>query len=393
MRTSYSALATYQQCPQKYKYQEIDRIKAPKNKEAVFGTLVHEALKFMFSRDPLFPTLEEVLAKFREGLTQTHAIMNTDKERFRELGESMLTKFWKKNPPWNFSIIDLESHFEIALPDIKYKETHILVGKIDRIDKTSEGDYEVIDYKTTRRLPSQKDVDENLQLSLYHLGILKRWPHLQPEHIKLSLYYLKAGEKLSTTRDQKALEKTEKEILDTIETIEKKTEINDFPPVPSALCNWCGYKPICPAWRHLYERDKKSLPEKIEVNNMVTEYAKLKEEITEREKELKQLAEKIQQYLNQSGLERLFGDTVMITRKMQERTNFDTEKLRSILEPEGLWQEVLMPDPKRLKKLLPTLSQDLQEKIKEGIIIKKFATLSLMKRKSGDYGLQETVRS
>ena len=338
----------------------------------------------MFSRDPLFPTLEEALAQFRVGLTTTNAIADTDKERFRELGENMLIKFWKKNPPWSFSIIDLESRFEIALPDIKHKKTHILAGKIDRIDKTGESAYEVIDYKTARRIPSQKDVDGDLQLSLYHLGLLKRWPHLKPEHIKLSLYYLKAGEKLSTARDGEALEKTQKEILDTIEAIEKKSEPSNFPPIPSPLCNWCGYKPICPAWRHLYERDKKPLPEKIEVNTMIAEYAKLKEEIAEKEKELKQLAGEIQQYLNESGLERLFGDTAIITRKIQERTSLDMEKLRAVLEPEGLWQEVLIPDQKRLKELFPTLSEDLQEKIKEGIIIKKFAMLSLTKRKPGD---------
>ncbi|MEK7646921.1 MAG: PD-(D/E)XK nuclease family protein [Patescibacteria group bacterium] len=61
MRTSYSALDTYKTCPLKYKYQNIDKIKAPKNKEAVFGTVVHEALKFMFEKTPLYPTLDEVV--------------------------------------------------------------------------------------------------------------------------------------------------------------------------------------------------------------------------------------------------------------------------------------------------------------------------------------------
>ena len=65
MRTSYSAIETYLQCPQKYKFQAIDKIRAPKSREAIFGTLVHSSLKFMFQKDPLFPTLEEVIAYFR----------------------------------------------------------------------------------------------------------------------------------------------------------------------------------------------------------------------------------------------------------------------------------------------------------------------------------------
>ena len=38
-KTSYSALETFKQCPQKYKFQQIDRIKAAKNKDAVFAGL------------------------------------------------------------------------------------------------------------------------------------------------------------------------------------------------------------------------------------------------------------------------------------------------------------------------------------------------------------------
>src|SRR3989338_7593405 len=64
MRTSYSALETYKLCPQKYKFQEIDRVPAKKSKAAVFGTHIHSSLRFMFSRDPPFPTLDEVLARF-----------------------------------------------------------------------------------------------------------------------------------------------------------------------------------------------------------------------------------------------------------------------------------------------------------------------------------------
>ena len=70
MRISYSALNTFKQCPKKYHYQEIEKRKAPKSKEALFGTAVHETLRYMFSRDPLFPTLEEVFARFRALLAE-----------------------------------------------------------------------------------------------------------------------------------------------------------------------------------------------------------------------------------------------------------------------------------------------------------------------------------
>ena len=194
MRTSYSYLATYQQCPQRFKFQVIDKIKAPKSPEALFGSSVHEAMKFMFSHDPLFPTSEEVLGHFSENwkaaLNKTSGLARELAQVYEESGRGMLKNFYKNNPPWNFSVVDTESHFEVLLPEAN-GQTHILAGIMDRVDKIGEGEYEIIDYKTSRRLPSQEAADGDFQMSLYHMALMRRWPGTDPPKIKLSLYFLK----------------------------------------------------------------------------------------------------------------------------------------------------------------------------------------------------------
>src|SRR3989344_631815 len=150
MRTSYSALDTFRQCPQKFKFQIIDKIKAPKIPEAVFGNSVHNALKFMFSRAPLYPTVEEVSANFSENwraASQKAGFGRALAETYEDSGRAMLKKFYSGNPPWNFSVIDTESHFEVPIPSPE-GETHVLAGIVDRVDKIGEGEYEIIDYKT-----------------------------------------------------------------------------------------------------------------------------------------------------------------------------------------------------------------------------------------------------
>ncbi|HHE45762.1 MAG TPA: hypothetical protein ENL05_00205, partial [Candidatus Moranbacteria bacterium] len=64
MRLSYSNYNTYQTCPLKYKYQVIDKIKTPKSKEAVFGSIIHEVMKFIHTPGILSPTMDQAMEHF-----------------------------------------------------------------------------------------------------------------------------------------------------------------------------------------------------------------------------------------------------------------------------------------------------------------------------------------
>ncbi len=80
MRISYSAMDTYQSCPLKYKFQEIDKIKTPKSKEAVFGSTVHETMKFIHTPGILSPTLEQAMEHFTNSWNPA-VFDNPDEER------------------------------------------------------------------------------------------------------------------------------------------------------------------------------------------------------------------------------------------------------------------------------------------------------------------------
>lgn len=384
MRTSYSALNTFKQCPQKFKFQVIDKIKAPKSPEAFFGSSVHEALKFMFSHDPLFPTLEEVSARFSENwkLYANKTSKNLSPELagvYEESGRAMIKNFYKNNPPWNFSVVDTESHFEVLLPTDD-GQTHILAGIIDRIDKIGDGEYEIIDYKTSRRLPSQEAADGNLQMSLYHMALMRRWPGTDPAKIKLSLYFLKHNEKISSVRSHGALEATREQVLETIKEIEQKLQRNDFPPNPSKLCDYCPYKPICPAWKHLYKKEKQSFDE-AKLQGALKEYFEIKGAESKNEERLAELQGLIKSYMEANGLDRVFDERgYYISKKLQQRFKYDFDKVKEILIAAGLeseWQDILEADDKKLKLILKTLSPALRAQIEsQKILSKEFTVLT-----------------
>jgi len=395
MRTSFSAIESYHSCPQRYKFQEIDRIRVPKSREAIFGSLVHSTLHYMFKSDPLFPTLDEVVAHFRtswpnkeklnaQSLHDALVYPWTDEEEkiYFEQGVRMLKKFYEKNAPWNFSVIDLESRFTISLTDEKTGNVHILAGIIDRIDKLSDDSYEIIDYKTAKRMPSQQAIDENLQLSLYALGLQNRWPHLRAEDIKLSLYFVRHGEKLSSKPTQEAIEKTKKYIIATISEIESRIqEGKPFEPLPGPLCNWCGYRPLCPAWKHLYRKKKDSVNQE-QIDVKIKEYFALKRSEKQNEKLLTALQSDIKQYMEQEGVTRVFNDEGVITKKTIQRYAYDYEKIKSLLSPLGKWEEILKADDAKLKRILKELPEKIRNAIEEArSVAREYAVLAISEKK------------
>ena len=296
----------------------------------------------------------------------------------------MLKKFYEKNAPWNFTVVDLESRFEVVLADEKTGETHILAGIIDRIDKLPNETYEIIDYKTSKRMPPQDGVDKNLQLSRYSLGLQKRWPHLLPDTITLSLYFLKHGEKLSTQSSSGATEKTKEHILSTISEIQERLKIGkEFEPMPSALCDWCAYKPICPAWRHLYKtkHDTRNTTQE-EIQKTITEYFEIKKRDAGDGKRLKELQEEIKAYMAQEGITRVFGDEGMISKKKGERYEYDFGKIKSLLSPLGKWEEALKLDEIKLRKVMPEIPEHVRNEIEAARKVKsEYVTLTASRKK------------
>jgi putative RecB family exonuclease len=155
-------------------------------------------------------------------------------------GERCLRNFYRRHYPFDADeTVALEERVTFALDD---EGSYRIQGVIDRLVRTRDGRLEIHDYKTSRRIPPQRVLDQDRQLGLYELGVRGRFP--EAEEIRLVWHYLHGNEMRSSTRSPQQLSALREETMELIDRIRSEEE---FAPRPSPLCGWCEYRELCPA--------------------------------------------------------------------------------------------------------------------------------------------------
>lgn len=359
MNLSYSALNDFLNCPYKFKLAYIDRLKVPKSTAAIFGTAIHNALKFLHEPSRLAPPTEEEFLRFFSQHWDPSIWPDQEKADLAfSQGIEILKNYYAQNYPTNFNVVNLEMPFRFP---IEYRqETHYITGRIDRIDKIENDQFEIIDYKTSQRMPAQSEVEHNPQLSVYQLAITHVWPFLKSSSrpVKLSLFYVRHNLKLSTQKTTQDLQTTKEEIISIIEKIKNAQQLNKFEPTPNKLCAYCNFREFCP-----FFRQKEKPIEDNQVQQAAQNFINLKSKKKGIDQEIAQAREIIEKYLDQKNLERLFWKDKAITRTTQKKISYDEEIIRQILQPLGKWEEVVHLDNKKLKELLENLPFEIKQKI------------------------------
>ena len=272
---SHSKLSTFEQCKLKYRFRYIDKIipDIDKTIESHLGSVVHSTLEWLYTevKKNKLPTIDDVIVNYSENWKENYEeeipIMKkemTVNDYFNK-GIQFLINYYIKHKPFDDNTIAIEKGIVFNLDaEGKYK----IRGFIDRLVYNLETkEYEVHDYKTSGRLPSDKNIENDRQLALYSIAIKEAFNH--EKRVILVWHYLAFNKKIVSKRTDDQLNQLKEETLDLIKEIESTTV---FPPRKSPLCNWCEYKPICPAWgnkppeKQLTLKEYFELKEKVEKN-------------------------------------------------------------------------------------------------------------------------------
>jgi putative RecB family exonuclease len=254
-----SSIGTFNQCPQKFRFNKIEQIPDPSNHWAVLGNYVHDILEEMYKADPQDRTIStcRVLAKalwdekwgkevvnVLRGFKTTNKILHlSDAEAlriFRWNAWWCVEGLWKLEDPTTVSPSGMEIQVSGEIGGVKIR------GFVDRFGPSKETiGFTVTDYKTGKT--PKIDIDEKFFQLLVYAQLLSDNGHGYVDSIEL--LYLKDAVRLAKTI-------TEYDVSTTVETVQRtKSEIDAacdsgfFEARTSQLCNFCSYKKICPAWK------------------------------------------------------------------------------------------------------------------------------------------------
>jgi putative RecB family exonuclease len=355
---SYTQISQYQTCPLSYKLQYIDGLR-PKDKWYFsFGSTLHLCTEYFFRvKVPPPPSLEALLG-FYETKWLSQGYESAEEEaKYRAYGREILTRFWQIHHPDFRMPLAVEHMFYVDVEGVKLR------GYIDRVDKLDSGGLAIVDYKTSQNLFTVDDLARDLQLTLYQLAVQQIW-QLPVE--RLTLYHLRSNTPCSCgPRADAELSAARRMVLTVAENIAR----GEFPAVENQYCP-CDFPEHCPYYRHQHmeagpEPARQGVLPGLVAAEAVEEYVALQSRIGELKAQLEELRQVIIDFCQAEGLSRVFGEEHAVTCKMMEKTGFDEDAVRALLEPAGLWPQVTSLDPDRLKRLLDdeAVARDIRDKI------------------------------
>ena len=242
---SYSQIQTFLDCPLHYKAKYVLKLSTPPTASQSFGISVHLALKDFYT-DPS----QDLLQLYTKNWVSEGYESKQHEKLFFAKGKKFLTQYLQTEYNPKIKTIMQEQMFVAPL---KWQDRFIKIGgKIDRVDERPDGSIEIVDYKTGAKSLTQKEADDNLQLSFYSLAasLVKSPPFgKNPEDVKLTLYYFDEQKHVSTRRTAEQLEEAVKQIFDIADQI----TASDFKCSGSMFCKNCEFKMLCdlPAGRQV----------------------------------------------------------------------------------------------------------------------------------------------
>lgn len=247
-----SRAGDFKRCPQLFKYRSIEKLPEPPSEAALRGTVVHTVLERLFDlpaskRSPdggLGLVADAIQASRSEVAELAEVVGETEAAVARRLEADsgpLVENYFALEDPRTIEPVGREIRLRGVVDGTQ------MVGVIDRLDVTPEGDFVISDYKTGGSPSDRFAMEAFFGLRIYAL-LLKTADWIAKPPTSVRLLYLSAREVLEIDIDEPRLRGTSRQVSAIRLAIEHAHEADDFRARPSGLCNYCHFRASCPAF-------------------------------------------------------------------------------------------------------------------------------------------------
>jgi putative RecB family exonuclease len=241
-----SSLSSFLQCPQRFYYEKIEGRRGADTEATIRGNFVHEVLEVLLELDADKRTLDAARSLTRSlweskwaDSTAQLSMSNDDLRRFRWSAWWCVENYFEMENPEEIIPQGLEVEVQGLIEGVP------LFGIVDRWVFDEDGKIVVQDYKTGKVPKSQYSGEKKLQIMIY-ADLLEKQTGLEAS--RMDLLYVKDAKVVSYEPTIELREHTQVTIANAWDEMTLACESETFHTRTGPLCNWCDFKPECPAF-------------------------------------------------------------------------------------------------------------------------------------------------
>lgn len=237
-----SSAAAFTQCPRRWRFKYVDKLRDPSGHAALVGTFAHRVLELLCQMRPEDRTLDEAKGLARTAWSEFVAdddyqglsLSDDEARAFRWQAWLAIAGLWDIEDPSTVDVVSTEQKIQVELGQVPF------VGVVDRVDRLGQ-DLVVTDYKSGI-LPGYRWRQDKIQQVMLYAAALAAHHGERPGRARL----LYLGQRMLDIRVTEARVDNAVEML-TQAWVEIDTACaNDqFEPRPSVLCGWCPFVEQC----------------------------------------------------------------------------------------------------------------------------------------------------
>ena len=240
-----SSIGSFKECPLAFKFAYVERLPEPPSVWTAKGTLVHLALQYLLDRPADDRTVDAALADLDRarvtlaGDGEFSALELDEEERatFDHDAEQLVRRYFDLEDPRTVHPIGLELRLEARVGGVRIR------GVIDRLDLVDD-QLVVTDYKTGS-VPSEMFESKSLAGVHMYAAMCEQTFGKRPDRVQL--LYLSRPEAIIATTSEQSCGGVARRTAAVWTAVERACARDDFRPRPSRLCDFCTFRPYCPA--------------------------------------------------------------------------------------------------------------------------------------------------